>query len=430
MKTTNIKNLHEMVAEQQPRIEKAKAQLVLNHPFFGTLCLGMGFKWDASVGTAAVDYDNIYVSPAFAASLSDSELMFVLAHECMHPALGHNSRRGARDRFKWNVACDVVINQHLEEQGVGKRPALGVFEPEMFAEADGFSERVYTLLPEDLEGDEPGDEPGDDGDEPGDDVDDGDEPGKPSRRKGDQNDDEGKGGKRLKPMDDCRDAKTDPASRAEQEAKWKVKVAQAAVAAKMMGKLSGGLARLVGQLIEPQVSWRDQLANFMVKCADDCRSWSRFARRWLPQGVFAPARSGETMPPIVVAIDTSGSVGEAELRTFVSELNGITSQCCPAKTTVVYFDSCVAGVDEFDKGEPVTLNPRGGGGTDFAPVMDYVATNCDDAACVVVLTDLCCDSFGVSPQCPVLWCAVRSRGYEPSTNVPFGEVLTIDTKGE
>lgn len=423
MKTINVEKFAAQVAAQQPRIEKAKAQLVLNHPFFGTLCLGMGFKWEPAVGTAAVDYDNIYISPFFAATLSDSELMFVLAHECMHPALGHNSRRGGRDHYKWNIACDVVINQHLEEQGVGKRPELGVFEPDLFAEAEGFSERVYTLLPDSLEGEqgnEPGNEPGD---EPGDD-----DGGKPRKRKRRGNG--GGGKKRLKPMDDCRDAKQDPASRAAQEQRWKVKVAQAAAAAKMMGKLSGGLARLVGQLIEPQVSWRDQLANFMVKCADDCRSWSRFARRWLPQGVFAPSRNGETMPPIVVAIDMSGSVGEEELRTFVSELNGITSQCCPAKTTVVYFDSEVAGVDEFDKGEPVTLNPRGGGGTDFAPVMDYVTTNCDDAACVVVLTDLYCGSFGVSPQCPVLWCAVRSHGYEPSTNVPFGEVLTIDTQGE
>lgn len=404
------------------RINAAKSRLVLRHPFFGTLCLGMGFEWSEDVPTAAVDDECIYMNQEFLATLTNDELVFVLAHECMHPALRHTQRIGSRDRHLWNCAGDYVINEHLVEQGVGKPPAKLLLDHELFVKGDGQTEKIYRLLQEEAGGTPDDDYEGTDGSGG---VEGGESGEGNKHRRG-----KGKGGqspKNRQPLDEIREGGKDKGKGGQSEAErnraaeqWRVRVAQAAAAAKMCGKLSGGLARLVGELLEPQVSWRDQLAAFMTRCADDTRSWSRFARRLLPQGIYAPARSGEAMGEIVVAIDTSGSISDKELRAFGSELNGILNEAQPAKTTVVWFDSEVAGVDEFPRGEPLVLNPRGGGGTDFAPVMGFVADNCADAACVVVLTDLCCESFGDEPQCPVLWCSTERR-----RTVPFGEVIEI-----
>ena len=64
-------------------------------------------------------------------------------------------------------------------------------------------------------------------------------------------------------MDDCNDGGDTPADKAQQEAEWKVRVAQAAQAAKMMGKMSAGLERLVGEILKPKVDWRDVLRKFL-----------------------------------------------------------------------------------------------------------------------------------------------------------------------
>lgn len=362
------------------RLSKAKTNLILGHPFVGTVALSMPFKLDPNLNppTAAVNGERVLFHPEFVKSLSDEELVFLVAHECFHPMLEHCFRRGERQPRRWNCAADFVINKLLVDEKIGKMPKQGLHDPAIYAQGGGTSEGIYDILPEQ------------DGD-----------------------------GKGPGPLDNCEDADGSPAEQAQQQAEWKVKVAQAAQAAKMMGKMSANMQRLVDEVLAPRVDWREVLQRFLVKARTDERSYSRFNRRFLPQGLYLPSVSGEQMGEVLFAVDCSGSIGRRELNQFAAEIQRVKQDLSPERIRVVYFDSDVCHMDTFEQQDEVFVEPHGGGGTDFAPVFSYMLQHNIAPVAVVFLTDLCCNSFGDAPDCPVLW-VTTERG-----TAPFGEIVEM-----
>ena len=100
------------------RIQKARTALLLDHPFFGSLLFRLGGRASGSIQTMATDGVSLFYNPAFVETLNAAELAGVLAHEVMHPALQHHTRRGDRDRKRWNMACDYAINPLLLDAGL------------------------------------------------------------------------------------------------------------------------------------------------------------------------------------------------------------------------------------------------------------------------------------------------------------------------
>src|ERR1700759_552518 len=88
------------------RIQKARTALLLDHPFFGTLLFRLGAKARNSIATMATDGVSLYFNPEFGETLNSAELIGTLAHEVMHPALQHHTRRAGRSPKRWNMACD------------------------------------------------------------------------------------------------------------------------------------------------------------------------------------------------------------------------------------------------------------------------------------------------------------------------------------
>jgi len=361
----------------QTRLAKAKTSLVLEHPFVGTIALNLPFIFDESVPTAATNGKEIRFNPSFVDELTDDELKFLVAHECFHPMLEHNYRRGGRDPKRWNIAADYVINELLTIEGIGKMPSIGVQDSAIYAAGGGTSDGIYNLLPEDG------------------------------------------GGHGHKPLDDCQDGTGDPAEQAQQQAEWKVRVAQAAQAAKMMGKMSAGLARLVSEVLAPKVDWREVLQRFIVRARTDQRSFTRFNRRFLPQGMYLPSVSGEALGELVFAIDCSGSIDERTISQFAAEVRNVKDDLNPSRIHVLYFDSEVSHVESYDPDDQLDIRPHGGGGTDFAPVFTKILELDIHPVAIVFLTDLCCYSFGDEPDAPVLWVSTDEG------NAPFGEVVKM-----
>lgn len=360
------------------RLAKAKTSLVLEHPFVGTIALGMPHTYSDAVPTAATNGKRVLYNPEFVSDLTDEELKFLVAHECMHPMLEHNFRRQSRDPKKWNMAADYVINQLLVDEGIGKFIEGGCLNKSLYDAGQGVSEQIYTLLP-DQDGD--GDGPGMGG--TGQDLEDGEGTSQ------DQN---------------------------QQAAEWKVKVAQAAQAAKMMGKLSAGMARLVDAVLNPTVDWRDVLQKFVIKHKTDERSFSRPNRRFLSQGLYMPSRSGERMGPIAFFVDCSGSVDDAQLAQMAAEVRTVHEDLRPEKLHVVYFDAEVTHYDCFLPDDTVSISFHGGGGTDVRTAFDFLDAegHADGLACTIVLTD------GYTPypegcSTPVIWAMTTDM------NAPFGE---------
>jgi predicted metal-dependent peptidase len=97
---------------------KARTALLLDHPFFGTLLFRLDARARNSIATMATDGVSLYFNPEFVDELSSAELIGTLAHETMHPALQHQTRRGGREPKRWKMACDYAINPLLVDAGL------------------------------------------------------------------------------------------------------------------------------------------------------------------------------------------------------------------------------------------------------------------------------------------------------------------------
>ena len=361
------------------RISKAKTGLILEHPFVGTIALNMATEISERVPTAATNGKRIIYNPKFVESLSDEEVKFLVAHECFHPMLEHIYRLKGRNARKWNKAGDYVINKLLTDEKIGKFIQGGLLSDSIYAAGGGTTDGIYNILP----------------------------------------DEDGAGNGDYGIGDDLEEAEGSEAEQAQQQAEWKVKVAQAAQAAKMMGKLSANMERFVGEFLNPKVDWRDVLSRFLTKCKDDTRSFARPNRRFLSQGLYLPTSTGERLGRVAVYVDCSGSIGDREISEFAAEIRAIHEDMRPEALHVGYFDAEVSHLDVFTPDDSVVVTPHGGGGTAFSPIFRHIEEQGINPVACVVLTDLCCNDFGPAPDYPVLWVSNHSDA------APWGEVVKM-----
>jgi predicted metal-dependent peptidase len=213
-----------------------------------------------------------------------------------------------------------------------------------------------------------------------------------------------------------------PASKSQSEAEWRVAVAQAHQVAKQRGNLPGGLARLVEEVLQPKVDWRDVLREFLSQHAKNDFSWSHPNRRLIHQGIYLPGLRSEELGEVVLAVDTSGSIGQKELSRFAAEAQGIL-ESFDCSLVILYHDAEVLKVQRWRSGDgPLTLEPVGGGGTSHVCVFEHVERLPEQPVCVVCLTDIYTCFPDVPPAIPTLWAVVGSNTATP----PFG--LRVDVE--
>jgi predicted metal-dependent peptidase len=94
--------------------------------------------------TAAVDGRNIYYNEAWVNSLPEKARMGLLAHEVLHPALGHLWRRGGRNIEVWNYAVDFAANDIIKRMIPNvELPEGGCYDSRFQGMA---AEQIYTIL--------------------------------------------------------------------------------------------------------------------------------------------------------------------------------------------------------------------------------------------------------------------------------------------
>lgn len=360
-------------AQAAHKLTVARSQLILSQPFFGMLALRLRLVERADIKTLAVDGKNVFYNPDFVLSLTDTLCRSAMAHEVMHCVFDHITRYGSREPKKWNYAGDYVINQLLHDAGfeIGAGWLLDARYKGMHAD------EVYSLLPDNPE-----------------------------------NNGKGRG-----PLDEM--LPDDGTSSAADATEWKIATIQAAAAAKAVGKLPDSLQRLVEDSTRPQVDWRDRLRQFMTQTSKDDYSWARPNRRYLSAGLYLPSLYSENMGPVVVGIDTSGSIDDKTLQAFGGEIRALVQAVRPSEVHIVYCDAEVNHVDVFSPYDEMKFAPHGGGGTDFRPVAEYVREKDLSPECVVYLTD----GYGPFPErqdVPWLWCMTTD------VEAPFGETVRIE----
>ena len=380
------------------KIVKARAGLVLDEPFFGSLVLRLSLVEDSSCNTLWVNGQSLGYNPAFVDSLSMDVLKGCLCHEVMHCVLSHTTRRGERDSKKWNVAGDYAVNSIIRDKF--SLPDGVLFNPDY---ASMSADEIYNHLPEDKK-----DSQGPSGGAGGHDQDD----------QEDSSDPGGCGEVRDCPGEDGGIASA--AGRSQAESDWRVAVAQAAQQAQAFGSLPAGMERVVEEIVNPKIDWRALLRRFMDQVAKSDYSWSPPNRRHIYSGLYLPSCRNSDFGTVVVAVDTSGSIDQKALDRVMGELSGIILDA-RAETYVVYCDSKVQGVDHYIDGDfPDKLNPKGKGGTAFEPVFEWVDQEGISPVCLVYFTDLDGSFPGSGPMYPVLW--VTGNKWREA---PFGEVLRI-----
>jgi predicted metal-dependent peptidase len=417
------------------KLTRARTQLLLDQPFFGTLCLRLKLM-TGPVPTMATDGRRIVYDPAFVNSLQPAELEAVLAHEVLHCALGHHCRRGQRHQRLWNEAADLAINPMLVANGFSL-PAGALIDPAL----DNLSaEEIYARLlertrgsssvepsllsqPQNSGGSAAGPQQGSPSQEPS-------APASsdqlvPLQDRSADTDKVGTASPRPGGFGEVLDATAgdgEPASAAEksrQQHEWSIAADQAIRSAKACGHEPTNLDRPLSESRETKEDWRTILRDFIAARTPSDYRWSPPNRRYVALGLYLPAVVRTGLGAIVVGVDTSGSIGEEELEQFAGEISAISDEASPEAIYVVYCDATVQSSQQFGPSEAIDLEPKGGGGTDFRPVFEWVDANHVAPVCLIYLTDLCCHSFPPIPEYPVLWVTGSRR------TAPFGETVRI-----
>jgi predicted metal-dependent peptidase len=384
-------------------IEFARATIIIDLPFFGSLLVSLKTVENKAIPTFRMDGEKIEYNPDHAAKLSKKQMRTVICECILHGALQHTFRMEGREPKRYNKACDYAVanvmrasNAHAIANGDAQlRDYFELADLDKWCPPnpafDNLSvEEIYNLLPVEPPG------KGDGG---------GDEPGE------------------LKSPGEVMPAQGTPEEIEEEKADWQVKVVQAANVANQAGKLPQMLQRLIEEVVDPRVPWREQLRHFFnVVAAGDDYSFAKSKRSLIHLGLHLPTRTGTRMGPIVVAIDTSGSITDTVLQAFASEMQGIIDDCLPEKLVVIYCDAEVNKVKEYEAGDVIELKAVGGGGTDFRPVFDYVETSDINPIALIYLTDLAGQFPHDEPAgYPVLWGSINKFGI-----IPWGEMIYID----
>lgn len=392
------------------KLSKARAALLLDSPFFGVLAMRLAPVEDRRCKTLWTDGRSLGFNPDFVNGLSPSRLKAALAHEVLHCAAGHPWRRGSRDARTWNEAADHAVNLVLKDAGFDLDP-----DWLMDSAFRGLSaEEIYARIapPAGRGAGQGSGRKADSGQDAG-------------GNGNDSGQDEGSGADGGQGADEAdfgpgevRDAPVETAS--QDEARWRVAAAKAAKAAKAAGKLPAWLERFVEEAVRPRADWRAILRRFVSSASREDYDWRLPSPRYLAAGLYLPRLKSEGLGPVAVFVDTSGSIGEAELSAFAAEIRSIAEEARPETLWVVYADAEVHRADEFPKGEEVEIRPIGGGGTDFRPAFDWVEAQRLEPACAIYLTDLMGSFPERPPDYPVLWVSTLEG------EAPWGETARLE----
>lgn len=379
---------------EERKLQKAKITVMRNPKFAllqGVMMVGRTHVRD-DIPTACTNGRDEMYGREFVKKLSDRELAFVIAHEAGHKMYRHLTtwkKLHEEDARLANAAMDYVINLMLKDldpnesviamprlqEAVGKHKKgdyMGLVD-EKYRGMN--TKQVYDLLKQDKQDD--------DGEGEGEGF--------------DEHDWEG-----AESLTD--EEKKELAREIDQAIRQGLMAHQ-----KVAGKGAGGLDRELEDLLAPKVDWREVLREFVkATCSNkDTSSWRRVNRRFLSTGMYMPSMIGEKIGHIVVAIDTSGSIGGPELAEFLSEVQGIAEEVSPEVVDLIYWDGDVAGHEKYE-GSAVsdicqTTKPRGGGGTDPSCVSKYLRDENIKPECVIVLTDGYVPNWGDEWTAPTMW---------------------------
>ena len=405
-----------MRVEVLDRIIIARVGLLLRHPFFGNMATRLRIlAADDWLPTAAVDGRNLYFNTQFFNAMSNKEIEFVVAHEILHMVFDHLGRRDERNPMLYNIAADYIVNNTLVRDRIGEKPKIvdcfqdfkyegwtseEVYD-ELFKEAEKngkeFLEQLGEMLDEHLDND------GGDGEEG-------------------QEDKDSKGNTISKK----------PAKYSKEEMKQikdeikeaMINAAQAAGA----GNVPAGVARMIKELTEPKMNWRELLRQQIQSTIKSDYTFSRPSRKGQMSGAILPGMNFADTIDVAIGLDMSGSIGDHQARDFLGEIKGIMEEYKDYHIKLWCFDTEVYNEQDFgsDTGEDLLeYEIKGGGGTDFMTNWNYMKENDIVPKKFIMFTDgYPWDSWGEEDYCDTIFIVHGHR--DKGLQAPFGVTAHYD----
>lgn len=396
-----------------PLIEKlttARVGLLLKQPFFGNMATRMRLV-DASewCPTAATNGRDFYYNKDFVNKLTVKKLEFLFAHEILHCVFDHFGRVGSRDRQLANIAQDFAVNQILVDDRIGDKitevkicqdskyrgMAWEEIYDELYEKAekipmDQLLKQLGELLDEHIKEEEA---PGA-GDKEG----------------------EGKG-------------KGVPSLTKEEAQAIRDEIKQAmiqAASAAGAGKTPAGVMRLIKDLTEPKVDWRQLVRQEIQSIIRNDYSFTRPNRKSMHSGAILPGMKEATTIDVAISMDMSGSIGYEDASVFLSEIKGIMDQYEDFKINLWCFDTQIYNHKEITHDEAhelIEYEPQGGGGTDFEINWEFMKENGITPKKFIMFTDgYPCGGWGDEDYCDTIFIVKGNTSAES----PFGQTVIYE----
>ena len=403
-----------MREEVLDRIIVARVGLLLRHPFFGNMATRLKVEaCDDWCPTAATDGRHLYFNTQFFNALSNKEIEFVIAHEILHCVFDHMSRREDRNPLLHNIAADYIVNNTLVRDRIGEMVKIvqcyqdfkyeGWTSEEVYddlfkqAEENGeeFLKQLGELLDEHIDWEE------------------------------DSGDSKPKGGKYGK------DGKGHPTYSKDEMKKIKDEIKESMMSAAQAagaGNVPDAVQRMIKELTEPKMNWREILRQQIQSTVRNDYTFSRPSRKGWHTGAILPGMNFDETIDICIALDMSGSIGNKQAEDFLGEVKGIMDEYKDYKIKIWCFDTDVYGEDDFsaDDGRDLTeYETTGGGGTDFMANWRYMHDNDIQPKKFLMFTDgYPFGNWGEDDYCDTVF--VIHSHHDKNLKAPFGLTAHYD----
>ena len=391
------------------KLTTARVGLLLKAPFFGNMATRMRLI-DASdwCPTAATNGRDFMYNRDFVNKLSTKKLEFLFAHEICHAIFDHFGRVGSRDRMLANIAQDYAVNQILVDERIGEKITevqicydakyRGKAWEEIYDELYEKAEKI--TMPELL------------------------------KQLGDLLDEHIKEQEGAGSGDDeTKDGKKKPSLTKEEAQQIRDEIKQAMVqsaAAAGAGKTPAGIQRMIKNMTEPKMDWRQLVQQEIQSIVRNDYSFQRVNRKSMHSGAVLPGMKEATTIDVAIAIDMSGSIGEEDATVFLSEIKGIMDQYEDFKVNLWCFDTDIYNHKEIthDNSHDLTeYEPQGGGGTDFEVNFSFMEENGIQPKKFIMFTDgYPCGSWGPEDYCDTIFIVKGNREAE----APFGQTVIYE----
>jgi len=359
-------------AEAREKLTTARVGLLLKASWFGSMATRLPLvNSDAWLPTAATDGRYFYYNSKFINMLKVKECEFLFGHEVLHNVYEHLGRSNDNKHNPQiaNIAADYAVNGDLIQARIGTQittvPTL--YDPKYMgwsmeeiydhivdnAEKIDIEDLVDQLLDEHLDGED-------------------------SNGSGDGDDD----GKPTEGKDGNLESKSKPKYNEEDRKKIRDEIKDALInsakTCENAGELPGGVQRIIKDLTEPKMDWRDLIAQSIESTIKSDFSFMRQSRKGWQTNVILPGMIPENTIDVSIALDMSGSISNEMGRDMLSEVKGIMEQFTSFKIKLWCFDTSVYNYAEFDESNVDEIDeyePTGGGGTDFMCNWRYMKDN-------------------------------------------------------